>query len=138
MGETPTATATATATGTVGAPTLVSADVATNGTTLTLHFNVATKAGAGCGDWDTALLITNGELLVHGADAFPVCVSGDNSTAIVWTTDNGSGGAITAGQDLILVFDTGGSGPFNCIEASSGGIDWAGVTNFAVTNNSTQ
>lgn len=108
----------------VTAPTMSSATIASNGTTLTLVYDEAVSQGAGYNDADIDLDATSG-----GNDIGATYSSGDTTTTHIYTI----GQVIQVGDTVNLDFN----GDANSLEDGSSN-DLAAITDGSVTNNSIQ
>lgn len=108
----------------ITAPTLSSATVAANGTTLTLVFDEAVTRGSGYADADLNL-----DASTTGSDIGLTYVSGDGTNTFVYTIAS----EIQSGETVDLDFN----GDADSLEDGSGN-DLAAIVSGAVTNNSTQ
>lgn len=103
------------------APTLSSATLAANGTSLTLGFNESVSVGAG-GNGGFAITPSGGSATVSYA-------SGSGTTALVYTVSR----ALSSTETATIAYVQPGNG----IEDAAGN-DLASLSGYAVTNNSTQ
>lgn len=110
----------------VTAPTMSSATIATNGTTLTLAYDENVTQGAGYNDSDIDLDCT-----VNGDNVSVTYSSGDGTNSHVYTI----GATIYQSADETCTLDF--NGDANSLEDDSGN-DLASISNGAITNNSTQ
>jgi hypothetical protein len=106
------------------APTLNSATVAANGTTLTLVFSESVNRGAGYADADLDV-----DASTTGSNLGLTYVSGDGTNTFVYTIAS----TIQNGETVDLDFN----GDANSLEDGAGN-DLAAIVSGAVTNNSTQ
>lgn len=105
-----------------GAPTFVSATVASNGTTLTVVVSSTSQNGAG---GSGGMKLTTASI-----DNLATYVSGSVSTIFIYSLAT----TVFAGQSPLITY----AQPGNGIEATSDGTDMSSFSGHTITNNSTQ